>query len=302
MNTEQAIKEALKTVRERKERNDFALHGNRQRAMSSKACAALIDEIRSYTIDLGQAQTTADRSRLVKLRENAQAELDKELAAIGLYSSALQPTYFCDRCRDSGYVNGKLCDCVNKLVRVLLLKSVNVNPDFTFENSTAESANSRAFAKCAEIAEGKTEKRNLLLIGKSGRGKTYLLNAMANRLIEREADFIFMRAFELNRLFLEIHLAQNADKSGFWNELLRVETLIIDDLGSEQAYNNVTLPSLYNLIDERNYNQKATWISGNLAMDEFSARYGERIFSRLCDKRLTYVIELCGRDFRTGLV
>jgi len=74
--------------------------------------------------------------------------------------------------------------------------------------------------------------------------------------------------------------------------------LLIDDLGTEPILKNVTKEYLYNLINIRQINNRATMISTNLSLDNILNRYDERIFSRLANKSLSTTIQLLSRDKR----
>ena len=137
-------------------------------------------------------------------------------------------------------------------------------------------------------------RRDVLLIGKSGLGKTFLMHCMANRLLERGKDVLLISSYA----FL-----QSARKSYFENdhgtdELLQAPVLFLDDLGSEPLMQNVTIEQLLNLINERQSRRLPTVISTNLSIKELRTRYTERIASRLTDSRNCLVITLEGQDIR----
>ena len=137
-------------------------------------------------------------------------------------------------------------------------------------------------------------RRDVMLMGKSGLGKTFLLHCMANRLLERGIELRIVSAYG----FL-----QTARKSYFENdqgleELLGVPVLLLDDLGSEPLMQNVTIEQLFNLINERQARRLSTIVSTNLNTPEFKTRYTERIASRMTDARNCLVIILEGQDIR----
>ena len=80
--------------------------------------------------------------------------------------------------------------------------------------------------------------------------------------------------------------------------LLDVDALFIDDLGTENIYRNVTAEYLFVVINERIARGKQTFISTNLTLDSIRWRYDQRIFSRLMNKDLTFVYQLVGEDKR----
>jgi DNA replication protein DnaC len=80
--------------------------------------------------------------------------------------------------------------------------------------------------------------------------------------------------------------------------LLNTEVLLIDDLGSEPMFNNITNEFLFLLINERTRNKMPLFISTNLLPTEIKNHYNERIASRLLDKSITNIISLPGSDLR----
>ena len=80
--------------------------------------------------------------------------------------------------------------------------------------------------------------------------------------------------------------------------LLDVDVLFIDDLGTENIYRNVTAEYLFVVVNERIARGKQTFISTNLTLDAIRGRYDQRIFSRLMNKDLTFVYQLVGEDKR----
>ena len=137
--------------------------------------------------------------------------------------------------------------------------------------------------------------RDLLLTGSTGLGKTFLLHAMADRLIERSRNVLIISAYRMIEM-----LRQNwfGNEEGA-PELLDAEVLMIDDLGSEPLIQNVTVEQLFNLLNERQNRRLSTIISTNLTMDEIKSRYTERIASRLRARDSWKVITLEGKDIRS---
>lgn len=63
--------------------------------------------------------------------------------------------------------------------------------------------------------------------------------------------------------------------------------------------NNVTIESLFAVINERLRRRKAILITTNLTPGDIKTRYTERIASRLLDKSACQVYRLTGVDLRT---
>ena len=150
---------------------------------------------------------------------------------------------------------------------------------------------------CKEWADHYPEvpNRNMLLTGKSGLGKTFLLRAVAERLIERDVNVLIISAYKLLEIVRKAYFS-NEENAG---EISEIEVLMIDDLGSEPLMQNVTVEQLFNLLNERQNRGLSTVVSTNLTMPELQGRYTERIASRLRDKNNWKVITLEGKDIRS---
>ena len=135
-----------------------------------------------------------------------------------------------------------------------------------------------------------------MLTGSTGLGKTFLLHAMAEKLIEKDVNVLLISAYSM----LDILRKSYFDNDSGSSELMDAEVLMIDDLGSEPLMQNITVEQLFNLLNERQNRNLATVISTNLDMAKFRERYTERIASRLRDSRCCKVLNLMGRDIRIG--
>jgi len=82
------------------------------------------------------------------------------------------------------------------------------------------------------------------------------------------------------------------------DSLINVDLLIIDDMGTEPVFNNITIEYTFMLVNERTRKNKAICISTNLNPDELKSRYSERIASRLLDRSTTNIFLVRGNDLR----
>ena len=72
----------------------------------------------------------------------------------------------------------------------------------------------------------------------------------------------------------------NRNNGDIYKDILSVDLLIIDDLGTE-SMNGMKLTELFNIINSRSLsNNTKTLISTNLSISELLKNYDERIFSR----------------------
>ena len=253
---------------------------------------------------------------------NRMAELNRQIVETleknGLPADHLQPVYTCAVCRDEGYLydpSRRMCDCMKtEYHRRLLAESGVAGDSCTFEKfdenlfSDEPDEKGRSQRKtalvirdvCRAYAESfpQTATRDLLLMGKSGLGKTFMLQAIAHRVAQRGHLPTYTSAY---RLFETARKAYMENDSEIMAPFMNAELLLIDDLGTEPLMNNVTVTQLFNLLNERQMAGRHTVISTNLAMSELQERYTERISSRFLDatgcRRLVFI----GADIRRNL-
>lgn len=250
----------------------------------------------------GLEERIADiRKETEQLRE-ARAAL---LKAYGYPADYTDVKYDCPHCKDLGFVDTKMCDCLR---RALIFKGYETSGlgaligKQTFDNYSldffkADSANYQRMqqnvAMIRSFAENfKPSCDSLLFMGGTGLGKTHLSSAVAKTVIDRGYDVLYTSAVNM---FSEFEKAKFRGEQDETHRYFTAELLIIDDLGTEMA-NTFTDSCLYNIIDTRICKGMPTVISTNLGAKELSARYGERIFSRLLGvyKPLLFV----GKDVR----
>ncbi|MDE7454568.1 MAG: ATP-binding protein [Clostridia bacterium] len=244
--------------------------------------------------NLRLSQIKGDVAEIDKYKAQMQSLLKK----LNLDEKALSPQYSCKTCNDSGFVNGEMCVCLKtELNRLLTAQSNVINSEYTFANSTETNKHNVAVFNTAKsvVEQGK---QNILLTGNTGTGKTYLITACANLATSLNRSALFYTAYNLNSLFLEAHLSDYQTKQTILDTLTDADMLIIDDLGTEITYKNVTAEYLFAVINERIARKKQTLISTNLTLADLRDRYDERIFSRLVNQGSTLVAKLEGSDKR----
>ena len=143
--------------------------------------------------------------------------------------------------------------------------------------------------------------RNIVFMGNTGVGKTFLAKSIAKTAMSKGNTVIFITSFNLNNEFLKSHLSSELDKIKLLNNYINCDLLVIDDLGSEPKLKNVTSEYLLILINERIARKKATIITTNLRPDNIIATYGQRFYSRIFNKEDSSLIEITGKDLRTSI-
>ena len=203
--------------------------------------------------------------------------------------------YECEKCGDTGYVNTKMCDCMRRALVMAgyessglagLIRSQSFD-NFSVEYYRDSAANyekmKRVLSGLKNFAEGfsKDTYSNYILMGATGLGKTHLSTSVAKTVIENGYDVKYVSAmdlisdFEMQRFGNSISAREADDTADYYD----CDLLIIDDLGTEMS-NQFTVSCLYNIINVRINNAKATVISTNLSQNDLRQRYWDRITSR----------------------
>ncbi|MBR2221297.1 MAG: ATP-binding protein [Clostridia bacterium] len=234
----------------------------------------------------------------------ARARLDAVFAEIGFQRANLYPKYFCPLCQDTGFVEGKECACVAKIKSELNLKQSQIANFMSFENIDYSMISTDVLkgiiAKLQKISQTENQKyRMITLCGNAGVGKTFFLQCMANEFLKRSKNVLMDTAFQINNDFLKLHTSfEQKDKIAYLDKYLEPDVLIIDDLGSEPTYKNVTKEYFYLLLNQRGLDKKITLISTNLLPSNLSDRYGERCFSRIINKAHNLFLKIENDDLR----
>ncbi|WP_251545173.1 ATP-binding protein [Pumilibacter intestinalis] len=256
-------------------------------------------ELRSLTLDITLGKST-DKTRLKEIT----AENKRIRAKLGLFPPAPR----CPHCKDTGKTGGKYCDCAVALAVKSGAGEIGI-PMHTFANVDFSVYGEKAaeyktlFDKIEKICSTypANKKRCVIIGGGTGNGKTYLAGCAAQKMLERGMSVMAVTAFAANDRFLKYHTTFDENKSAYLDTMLDCALLVIDDLGTESILKNVTLEYLYQLVNERNTRGKLTLITTNLFPDNILSRYGERIYSRLFDKSLSFTAYLTGKDIRKAL-
>lgn len=247
---------------------------------------------------------------LTEALEKAQNEKSKILEKLGLTLTDLEPKFECKICSDVGFANGEMCNCYKKRRNEEIIKASGLmtSLDETFEKFDKKVFKNEAQANQTEALKNKLaewvnkfpeiKKQNIVLCGQTGVGKTYLSKCMANALIAKKVSICYVSSFEMNDMFLKYHTTFDGSKSSVLSPLTECEVLFIDDLGAEPTLNNVTINYLYLILSERERFGRSTFITTNLLPENLMDRYGERIYSRLYNKRTSACFKLDGDDLR----
>lgn len=291
---------------EKKQRAEAIAKQNYEKALLNGEFLDIENRLRRLVIDSArESLKTKGKNKFDIEIENLEKLMAQLLQRLKIKS--IKPQYSCKICCDTGFVNNSPCKCfklrINELISNecgLSLPALNKFEDFNeklFEEKEKQNAikTKEMFTKyCDSFPDNK--KLNLILSGKTGCGKTFLAACIASKIIERGFTVIFSSAFSLNNAFLKYQISET--KFLFLNALSSADLLIIDDLGCENLYNNVTNEYFLAVINERNSHNKATIITTNLTAKEIEENYKDRFASRLLDKKAGHFVRFNNGDIR----
>jgi len=260
------------------------------------------EQIMRLNVDFARAalKKNKDRDIAILKKKNSELLLEKEniLKQYGIDDDFFASVYKCKKCRDTGYIGNKKCDCLKKRLIEAAYDMSNIKGALEYENF--EKFELSFYSSEIDEYSGKSPRErieailiraldfvenfdsvftNLYLYGKSGLGKTFLCNCIAKAILDTGKSVLYLSAAQLFKM-LEKNTFNNDDEFG---EVLRLifdaELLIIDDLGTE-FQTAFTASEFFNIINMRYIKKRPVVISTNLSPQDIIDKYSDRIVSR----------------------
>ncbi len=307
------LKNLLKEYEQKRLNALVDLDKRKQSLYSSNKRLEEIDfELNNYALNTAKnILSSSNNTSLIDLQnkiDTLKKEKETLLKNLNVDNSFFKPHFECTLCEDTGYIKDvysfNLCSCIKqKLFDIEYNKSnlsnlakdnftnfdINLYSDEVNENLYSSNLSPRDnIRNIREIASSfvnnfdNSEEKNLLFLGNTGLGKTFLSNCIANELLKQGKTVLYQTA----PVMLDTIIDYRFNKPGatnIYDNILDVDLLIIDDLGTE-CMNSMKFSELFNVINTRLLNQNnhitKTIISTNLNLKELSEKYDERIFSR----------------------
>jgi len=258
---------------------------------------------------LNQAGVQLVHDQIFHFKE-AQAHYEKEVKELKQQRSAfirekdLNPQvfelqYLCQKCKDTGYVEGTMCSCLKDRIAQSTFEAFDFSPNAqkqTFERFDMQLFSTDLSPRFPISAQQnmmhikthmeawcnhfKGSQESWLFYGLPGLGKTFLSNCIANALIAKGHTVVYVSTAHLiNRMRDQI-----ANQQGGLKEVLTVllacDLLIIDDLGAEHI-TSFSNKQLFEIINGRLLKNKPMIISSNLSLKQIKIQYDERLSSRI---------------------
>ncbi len=250
-------------------------------------------------------RSTDPRSAIEALKEEnlaLQRERGELLFSMGYPADYLEPKPGCSKCGDTGWIGSKMCTCLQRyyvreqneeLSCMLDLGTQSFDTfDITYYSPTERYGRKKSaqqnmddnYNTCVQFAHHFPSKlNNLLFSGAPGLGKTFLSACIAREVSAKGFSVVYDTASHVFSRFEARKFGRDDSDNDAENDVIRYlscDLLIIDDLGTEMTTSFVQ-SALYQIVNTRLLEHRATIISTNLTPSLLEDRYGAAIFSRL---------------------
>ena len=318
--SEQVLRRARERLEQAKQERERENDAHRREAYARYPRLQEIDrelqmtmaQLMAATLRRGEDPTEA----IGQIREKnlaLQREREWILEAGDFEEGYLDDAPICAKCGGTGYEGNQMCSCLRELCRqeqkkelTSLLGSgresfesfrLDVYSDLYDEKLgvSPRKLMQSNFNICRRYAQNFTPQAgNLLFSGATGLGKTFLSACIARQVADRGYSVVYETAIRLFSDF-ESEKFGGEEQRGLSRKYLACDLLIIDDLGTEMT-TQFTISALYNVVNTRMMENRATIISTNLAPETLEGRYSPQIASRVLG---TYrLLKFAGSDIR----
>lgn len=243
-----------------------------------------------------------------------QQERDWLLQTEGLDAEELTVQPICPKCGGTGYVGAAMCECLRELCRQEQKKELStLFGAESFEKfrldlypaqyderlkTSPRTLMERTYRDTLSYAQGFcAQAPSLLFVGATGLGKTFLSGCIARTVADRGFSVSYAPVGRLLAAFEDDKFRPLPDASRT-TAYFSCDLLIIDDLGTEMTTQFV-VSALYQLLNTRLLEGKATIVSTNLPLNDIAPRYSAQIASRLLGTYRLY--KFYGEDIRFKL-
>ncbi len=253
-------------------------------------------------------------AKLQSVIRQLKQEKEALLKTLGYPKEYLEPEYKCPKCRDTGTPidedsGDRVCSCYRQQLIDLIyvqsnLKCTDVENFNNFnENYYADIIDEARYGikksprkqilgikeNCLAFIESFKDPqiKNMLFCGPTGSGKTFMANCTAVELMNRGITVLYQSAPVLFSTITEYRFKSSKDEAyenSVYRNIMEVELLIIDDLGTEPP-SAARYAELLTILDTRFSNNMVrpckTIISTNIDIQKLYEYYDERVGSRI---------------------
>lgn len=303
----------LKNRREQAER----LHDMRRKEFISKnpQLADIENEMKNAALQViksvGGNGENVNIMEVAKRNLEAQAAKKELIKAAGYPEDYLDIPYTCKKCKDTGILNGRLCECHLKLLQELSVGELTCSPLLakstfdTFDINLYSDIKDRALGYspreymrgCYEMLKAYAENfspytNSFFFCGGTGLGKTHLALAVLNKVTANGFCVYYNTVPKIVKQMKNESFGKG--EGSIEEEIDSSDLVIIDDLGAE-FQSDFSAASINELVCDTILKGKPLIIISNLSVGELERCYGQRLTSRLNGFE---VLEFTGEDIR----
>ena len=248
-------------------------------------------------------------------KENLALQQEREwiLESNDIDPDDLDDAPICPNCGGRGYVGAVMCDCLRELCRQEQKKELSqilgigresferfqldyypaeYDPDL---GASPRELMKRVYERAVRYAQTFTPAAgSMLFMGATGLGKTFLSACIAKAVAERGFSVCYVSS---ETMFADFEQQKFRPREGedLTRKYLGCDLLILDDLGTEMT-TQFTIAALYQVVNTRLMENRATIVSTNLPVGDLDRRYSAQIASRLLGAYT--MMKFCGNDIR----
>ena len=271
--------------------------------------------------DLALLTLNGSPEGIEKAKKALQEARDREESALkdlDLRPNFFQPDFFCKKCQDTGFFEGKVCSCRKSLQTAQLYDASCLSDQLSYQNfdqfdlslfrADRQPGEKESPREHIEKVRRKMEEEycryfgpdspSLYFYGPAGTGKTFLVSCIAKNLMDRGFSVSYQTSGEILDFLVSYSFSYSQDREKMEEKrkwIYESDLLALDDLGTEYI-NQASLAQLFLLVNSRLLRKKPTLISSNLGPDLLEKVYDQRIRSRICGAYILY--EFYGADLR----
>ncbi len=275
--------------------------------------AALVPQAAAAAMGMGR---DLDALRAESL--DLQARRAELLVENGWPMDWLDGAWDCPKCRDTGYIHGRMCTCLQALYEKAQTRNLSAllklgsesfgtfdlglyddRPD-PVSGVAPRTQMETVFGICYDYAlHFGSSRMDLLFRGGTGLGKTFLSACIAREVSKQGFSVVYETAVDAMRAMeAEQFRREGTDLAAAAEQVRRMhgcDLLILDDLGTEMV-TDFTRSALYELVNSRLTGHRRTVISTNLSSAQMARLYTPQLMSRLEGEYQT--LTFVGSDIR----